>query len=126
MLRLAIAGLVLVVLFGLRANAVRLVNRSVVMRTGRVETQSVEALIAALLIAAGGDIGRLLLIGGVGSGSGVFVEVGEAVTLVLIAVGSFLFTIGLFGMTIDAWRLRSVLVSPGPGLVEVFDGDAGV
>ena len=47
----------------------------------------------------------------------------ETVALVAIAVGSFLFTVGLVGVFVDTVRLRPILLEPAPGLTDIFSED---
>ncbi len=117
LLRLAENLLIVLIVLGLRDNAVSLAQRSIVMRTGRVDTQPMTALVSTLVLASVGDVLRLALpdLGGVP---------GDLLTTfeqIIIAVGSFLFTLGLFGVGVDTFRLRRVLVRPAPGLVDILD-----
>ncbi|HHN78865.1 MAG TPA: hypothetical protein ENK11_09385 [Phycisphaerales bacterium] len=117
MLRLAENLLIVLIVLGLRDNAVSLAQRSIVMRTGRVDTQPMTALVSTLVLASVGDLLRLAFpsLGGVP---------GDLLTTfeqVIIAVGSFLFTLGLFGVGIDTLRLRGVLLRPSPGLADILD-----
>lgn len=117
MLRLAENVLIVIIILGLRDNAVSLAQRSIVMRTGRVDTQPMTALVSALVLASVGDVLRLVFpsVGGV---------TGDLLTTfeqVVIAVGSFLFTLGLVGVGVDTLRLRRVLMNPAPGLVDIMD-----
>ncbi len=117
MLRLAENLLIVLIVLGLRDNAESLAQRSIVMRTGRVDTQPMTALVSTLILASVGDLLRLTFpsVGGV---------TGDLLTTfeqIIIAVGSFLFTLGLFGVGIDTLRLRGVLLRPSPGLSDVLD-----
>lgn len=101
----------------LRPNAVRLAQRSVLMRTGRVDRQPMSALAAAAGVAMAGDLIHFLM-PYVGSGLSDLVYI---VAAALIAVGSFLLTVGLFSLTMDAWRIRRLIAAPGIGLTDIFD-----
>lgn len=115
-LRLAEGALVVVIILGLRANAVALAERSLVMRLGRVDTQPLIALVWTIGIAMLGDLAVILI----GNGSGTVDGITETLALVVIAVGSFLFTLGLFGVLVDTVRLRPILLEPAPGLTDIF------
>lgn len=115
-LRLAEGALIIVIILGLRANAVALAERSLVMRLGRVDTQPLTALVWTMLIAMLGDLIVIVL----GNGSGTVSGMTETLALVVIAVGSFLFTLGLFGVLVDTVRLRPILLEPAPGLTDIF------
>ena len=119
MLRLAENVVIMIIVLGLRDNAVSLAQRSIVMRTGRVDTQPMTALVSTLVLASAGDVLRLVFpsVGGV---------TGDLLTTfeqVIIAVGSFLFTLGIVGVGVDTLRLRRVLMNPAPGLVDIMDED---
>ena len=118
--RLFLFSCVAVILWGLRPNAVGLAVRSVVVRTGRIDRQSMYAVIASFFVAAIGDILHLagmIIGGGVG-------EVLSAVHIVLVSLGSVLLTVGLVNIVIDTLRLYSVVVRPGIGLSDVFETNA--
>lgn len=113
--------LIVVIILGLRDNAVSLAERSIVMRTGRVDTQPLIALVGSLALASLGDVLHLTL-GGIGGVTG---DLLLTFSLVIIAVGSFLFTLGLIGIGVDVIRLRPVLLNPSPGLTDVIAGREG-
>ena len=118
--RLLVAVLATGVILGLRPNAVRLAYRSVVLRTGRVDRQPLLALAAALGVAAAGDV--VLLVGAALGGTAR--DVTGWVGLMLIVVGSFLFTLGLWGIVVDTWRVRKVIVRPSVGLEDIMSEGA--
>ncbi|MEO1511771.1 MAG: hypothetical protein AAFU70_06850, partial [Planctomycetota bacterium] len=97
-------------------NISALIARSFLMRTGRVDTQPVSVLFLTLATATAGDAldltSRLA--------SGLAADVLGVVKVVLIAVGSFLFTVALVGLSFDAWRLRRVLLEHPLGLADVL------
>lgn len=117
LLRLAENLLIVIIILALRPNAVALAERSLVMRTGRVDTQPMTALVFSLALASGGDILRL----GFGRVGGIGGDLLLTLELVIIAVGSFLFTLGLVGIGVDVVRLRPVLIRPSPGLTDIFE-----
>lgn len=90
----------------LRPNARLLSARSLLMRLGRVDRQAMLAMLAAVAIAALGD--GLHLLAGTMENGGPLVTAG----LFLIALGSMLFTVGLFGVFLDALRVCTVLLNP--------------
>jgi len=119
--RLAIGLLLAVVILGLQPNARALAMRSVVVRTGRVDRQSMLAMLAPLAMAAAGDLLQLADIDIRG-------PVGRAVRsteIILVASGSLLFTIGLFGIFVDCLRLRPIIERPGIGITDILDEDGG-
>lgn len=120
LLRLAIAGLAGVAIWGLWPSATGLIARSVVIRQNRVDTQPISAMLVSLGIAAAGDLLRI-------GGAAVPVLRGDVASIletVLVAVGSFLFTLTLIGLAIDTLRVRPVLVRPPIGLVDVLGASA--
>lgn len=110
---LSIIGIALL----LRPNAVRLAQRSVLVRTGRVDRQPMAALAAAAGLAMMGDLINLLI---PYAGSRLS-DLAYLLAAALIAVGSFLLTVGMFSLTMDAWRVRQVIAAPGIGLTDIFD-----
>jgi len=121
-LRLAENLTIIMIILGLGPNVVSLAERSLVMRTGRVDTQPLTALVGSLALASVGDV-LLLLFGGTNGTVGNLLDT----FVMVIAVGSFLFTLGLVGAGVDTVRLRSVLLRPAPGISDVIGGerDAG-
>ncbi len=116
LLRLAEGALIVAVILGLRGNAVALAERSLVMRTGRVDTQPLSALAWAMAVTMAGD----LLVIAFAGGGGLLDWIAEVAALLMIAVGSFLFMVGLVGVAVDTVRLRPVLLQPAPGLSDIF------
>lgn len=110
---LCVAGII----WGLRPQAVGLAIRSVVVRTGRVDRQSLIAVLASLGIAAFGDLIQI---------TSNFIAFGvddilSIVSVVVISLGSVLFTVGMVNICIDTIRLYPVLVRPGVGLSDIFE-----
>jgi len=116
LLRLGEGALIVAIIILLRPNARLLASRSLVVRTGRVDRQSLLTLAAVVGVGALGDLVGLL--GGVVSTrlAGVLVPLSD----ILIGMGSLLFTIGLVGILIDSWRLAPVIAHPAPGVRETF------
>jgi hypothetical protein len=110
---LLICGIVM----GIRPAAVGLALRSVIVRTGRVDRQSMVALLASLGIAALGDLLSI-----VAKFTPVEArDVLEIVSVVVISLGSVLFTVGMFNICIDTLRLYPVIRRPGVGLGDIFE-----
>ena len=122
--RLAIrllCGLVCVLItIGLRLNARVLVSRSLVLRTGRVDRQTLYALAAAFGVGVVGDALRLAT----GSFGAEGLEIIGNAGLVLQVLGAVLVTIGLSGVALDSWRLRHAVLSQPLALSELV-GDGG-
>ncbi len=119
-LRLMIFICVAIILWGLRPNAVGLAIRSVVVRTGRVDRQSMMAVLASFGVAAFGDAMYILgvFIGGsIGDGL-------SALQIVFVALGSVLLTVGLVNVAIDTIRLYPVVARPGVGLSDILETNA--
>lgn len=117
LVRLVSGVIICVLILGLRPNARDLAMRSVVVRTGRVDRQSMLAMLAPVGIAAVGDVLQITcrdLRGPVG-------ETLDLLSIVLIAGGSVLFTIGLAGIFLDCVRLRPIIRAPGVGIVDILD-----
>lgn len=94
----------------LRGSVRALSPRSILMRTGRVDRQSFSALAAALGVVLAGDALHLAALASAGSIQPAVWVVGT----VLIAGGSMLLTVGMFGLCVDAVRLARVLLNPPP------------
>ncbi|MCW5777167.1 MAG: hypothetical protein KIS87_12085 [Phycisphaeraceae bacterium] len=118
-LRLAISGVMTVMVLCLRPNLRLLVARSLVLRTGRVDRQTMYAVLASIVVVALGDAMGLLA----GVLRGPIGDVTSISSLFLVAVGSMLLTIGLAGLVIDSWRLLPVLLRRPLSLGDVFGGD---
>lgn len=119
LLRLALFVFVAIVVWGVRVHTRALALRSVVVRTGRVDRQSMSALLASFAVAAGGDALHLAS-GLVGGGAA---ELVSTVGTVLQAVGSVLVVVGVSNVVLDAWRLWPVIVRPGVGLGDVLENN---
>lgn len=105
------------IVWGLRPQAIGLAIRSVVVRTGRVDRQSLLTVLASFGIAMLGDL--LNVISSLIS-SGID-DVLSIVSVVFVALGSALFTVGMVNICIDTVRLFPVLVRPGVGLSDIFE-----
>lgn len=116
-LRVTLFLLVAGIIWGLRPNAVGLAVRSVIVRTGRVDRQSLVAVLASLGIATLGDL--LSIAAGFSPVS--IADVISIVSVVIISLGSVLFTVGMINICIDTIRLYPMLVRPGVGLSDIFE-----
>jgi len=94
------------IILGLRPNARLLVARSLLMRSGRVDRQTLWALVAVLGVGVLGDALALLAPRVGVASSEVVAQAGRVVSL----VASILFTAGLVGVVWDCVRLRPVIV----------------
>jgi len=115
MLRLGVSACMAVVVLGLRPNGRLLVSRSLLMRTGRVDRQTLFVILGAVGLTALGDTLRL-------TNPGLMIDRAELPRLagsVTIAVGSLLIGLGTIGVLIDAWRMRYSIVSPPLSLSSV-------
>lgn len=85
----------------LRGNLRVLAARSLVLRSERVDRQTIAAVVASLLIAAAGDLLGLCapLIGDVAGGA---LVLGAEV---LVGLGAVLLTLGMVGIMVDTWRI---------------------
>jgi hypothetical protein len=119
LLRLCAGVLIACIILGLRPAAREVAARSYLMRTGRVDRQTLAAMVAVLLIAAVGDVVLLVSASLPGPTEELLRQVGR----LLILVGSTLFTFGLVGVVIDCLRLRAVLVEPPLTLRRVIEGE---
>jgi hypothetical protein len=116
-LRVSMFVLVAGIVWGLRPAAVGLAIRSIIVRTGRVDRQSMVTVLASLGIATVGD---LLSIAAAFTPVSVR-EVLEIISIVIVSLGSVLFTVGMVNICMDTIRLFPVLVRPGVGLVDIFE-----
>lgn len=123
MLRLGIAILLANVIMFLRPNARMLAARSLLMRSGRVDRQTMLALAAVLVVGVVGDALHLF---------SAFLPRDDLRQLLkasgdlIILVGSILFTLGVVNAMVDCWRLRGVLAEKPltlSGLLSVPESD---
>lgn len=93
-----------------------LVARSVVMRTGRVDRQTMYALAAsAAIIAIGHGLGYAST-----QGPGFVFTMLRSLALAIIMLGALLLTIGFAGGLADAVRIAGAVLLPSPGLRTVI------
>ncbi len=115
-----------VILLGVRTNARELVRRSLAMRTGRVDRQTIYAMVAAVGISCGGDLMRLAST----SMTGALADGVASVGTLIVALGSLFLTLGMAAAVVDSWRIRAAILSPAPTLRDVLgrpgaDGNSG-
>jgi hypothetical protein len=108
-----VSGIVL----GIRPAAVGLAVRSVIVRTGRVDRQSMIALLASLGIATLGDLLSIVA----NQMPMASRDVLEIISVVIISLGSVLFTVGMINICTDTVRLYPVIRRPGVGLGDIFE-----
>lgn len=120
LLRLGMFLFVALAIIGLRRHAQALALRSVVVRTGRVDRQSMMALLASFAVAAAGDLLHVCSSGLLGNGASDLVA---TVGTVLLSVGSVLVVVGMSNIVLDTIRLWPVIVRPGVGLGDVLEGN---
>lgn len=114
--RIVWAALVAAVLLGLRPNARALAARSLLLRSGRVDRQTMRAMTMVLFVGAIGD-GLHLLADGLGDP--MRPAIWWAGTC-LIGVASMLFTVGLFSALVDCIRIAGVILRPPPAPAHVL------
>lgn len=119
LLRLLAIGCTVGMLLGIRNSLTHLLHRSALVRTGRIDTQPLNALLLTLAIMAAGDLSGLagLLVRGAAG------DVLIVVDVVARAVGGFLLAMGLLSLSVDVWRLRGALLYGPLGLADIFSED---
>lgn len=120
MMRAMLNGSLLVILLGLRANARVLVERSLALRTGRVDRQTILAMALVVVVAGAGDGLWGWSVFAAPSMQDILQDSGS----VLVAVGSLLFTMGVASGVQDSIRIARAILSPAPGLRQVLRGSA--
>lgn len=119
LLRIALHGLLLAIIGGLRPGARLLVGRSLALRTGRVDRQTMMAMAAAVILSIVGDV-----LGLIGSGiAGTAADALKTAGIVLMIVGASLLTLGLAGSVVDCVRIARAIMAPAPSLRQVLDDD---
>lgn len=107
MLRLGCAACLTIIILGIRPNGRLLVSRSLLMRTGRVDRQTMLVILGAVGLAALGDALRLANPALEADSTEFFRQIGS----LFIAVGSTLVIAGLVGILADAIKLRYSIIS---------------
>jgi hypothetical protein len=113
--RIAALALMLLVMLLLRPHARQLYVRSLLMRTGRMDRQTMAAMIAVVGIIALGDTLVLASAGGGGAVGSMTRLIGQ----IVILFGSLLLTVGLGAIVVDVVRLKSVIEEPALGIEDV-------
>lgn len=102
------AALIGTIIICTRPAARMLVARSLLMRTGRVDRQTMLAMASAAgMLVAGGLFGRATT-----TSPEMFAEASRIVGITLIAFGSLLLTIGLIGSLGDCLRITQAILAP--------------
>jgi hypothetical protein len=114
---LVLCLLVVGVLLCLRPNARLLVARSMLMRSGQVDRQTMRGLASVSMVSAAGVLLGLLS----GLVEAPVMDTVETVGALVILVGWLLFLIGLGGVTVDCWRLRPVIAATPLSLSDLLD-----
>ena len=117
--RLISTACVIGILLAFRPTARRLVRRSLALRTGRVDRQTILAMVGALGITAVGDLIRLVSLSLDPAPAGIAQPIGSMVVL----VGSGLLTLGFVNALVDCWRIRRSIMIPSPSLSQVMGHD---
>lgn len=120
-IRLLCGLLCVIITICLRLNARVLVSRSLVLRTGRVDRQTLYALAAAFGVGVVGDALRLAS----GSFGSKWMEIIGNAGIMIQVLGALLVTMGLAGVAIDSWRMRRAILSRPLALSELVGSDAG-
>ena len=115
-LRLVLAAIMAMILIFLRPSARQLVARSLRLRLGRVDRQTILAMLACIAVAAAGDLAMLGAAGAPGA-LGDMLRIGG---VALIGAGSALMTVGLAGTLIDTIRIARAIMAPAPSLRRVL------
>jgi hypothetical protein len=120
LLRFVASAAIIIILLGVRPNARDLVKRCMVMRTGRVDRQTILGMAAVVGLAMAGD--GLRLAGT--STSWADPQVMDLAGTVVIAIGSAMLTLGLVGALVDSCRIARAVLIPAPSLRHVIGDEA--
>ncbi len=115
--RICIALLLISLLACVRPVAVALIARSLAIRLGRVDRQTVLAMTAALVAAILGDLLGLL---GTHLSPNPSADFLQHLGFVMLLSGASLFTLGLVGSSIDFVRVARTILSPAPSARQVM------
>ncbi|MBX3389768.1 MAG: hypothetical protein KF691_09980 [Phycisphaeraceae bacterium] len=110
--------LLMIIIACLRPNARLFVHRSMLLRSGKVDRQTMLAMVGALGVVAIGD--SIHLVGTQLSGG--LEQIAQVLGTVLIAVGSMFLTVGIAGVVVDITRIIPAVLSPPISLESVTDG----
>src|SRR5690606_18351368 len=115
--RLLVCVLVATISVLLRPNARLLVARSLALRTGRVDRQTILAIVAAAAIAALGEVS----LGVARATHGTVADTARLAGQILVPAGWALVTLGMVGSLIDAVRIARSILMPAPTLGQVIE-----
>lgn len=119
--RFALDASLIVIFLCLRPNLRDLVRRSLALRTGRVDRQTLLAMVGAVVLAAFGDGLRLLAWHQPQESS----ELLQGIGSLLVMVGSAFLTLGMVTVVMDSWRISKVILMPPVTLKQVLEGPEG-
>lgn len=122
LLRLALGAVIVGIVLGLRPNGRVLVARSLALRSGRVDRQTLVAIALAAGVAGIGDAIHLAL---VMKRSLEIPEIAMLAGTAMIAMGSALITGSFAGSLADCLRIARAVLSPGPTLAHVVGPASG-
>jgi hypothetical protein len=114
--RLLVCVLVAAIALLIRPNARLLVARSLALRTGRVDRQTILAIVAAAAIAALGETSLAVA----RASHGTFADTTRLAGQILVPAGWALVTLGMVGSLIDAVRIAKSILMPAPTLGQVI------
>jgi hypothetical protein len=120
LLRFVASASIIIILLGVRPNARDLVKRCMVMRTGRVDRQTILGMAAVVGLTMAGD--GLRLAGP--SATWADPQIMDLAGTVVIAIGSAMLTLGLVGALLDSWRIARAVLIPAPSLRHVIGDEA--
>lgn len=121
LLRFIASACIIVILLGIRPGARELVKRCMVMRTGRVDRQTLLGMAAVAAVTMVGDGIRLAA----ANQSGMPAETWSIAGSVIIAMGSAMLTLGLIGAMVDSFRIARAVLIPAPSLRQVLGRNRG-
>ena len=108
-------GLIAAIVLLLRTNARTLAIRSAILRTGRVDRQTMYVVAVTAALGVLGDVIRLLAT----HASGATAEALSIAGVSIVAIASALLTIGLAGVVIDSVRIARALLRSGRRLTSL-------
>jgi hypothetical protein len=115
--RIMLAVILVSLLASIRPVAVALIARSLAIRLGRVDRQTVLAMTAALFAAVLGDLLGLL---GTHLSPHAIADFLQHLGFVMLLGGASLFSLGLVGASIDFLRVARTILSPAPSARQVM------
>jgi hypothetical protein len=120
-LGLAAWSAVAAIILCLRPMARLLVARSLAIRTGRVDRQTLYAMaVSAAIAALGHGLGGLSVALTTSGSPAAFADLARIAGLISLALGAMLFTAGVFGSLVDTIRIANAIVIPSPTLPQVL------